>query len=84
MLCQFSDIFGKPRTGIHSLRIFDFALIDVLLTVGLGYLIGKFSGRDPIIIIICLFVLGTLLHILFCVDTKFVSVMKSYINVIRQ
>jgi hypothetical protein len=33
MLCEYSDIFGKPNQGIHSIRIFDIAIVDVLLTI---------------------------------------------------
>jgi hypothetical protein len=34
--CKYADIFGKPGTGLHSFRLYDFAVVDVLLTVALG------------------------------------------------
>ena len=35
--CKYSDIFGKSRTGIHSYRVFDIAIVDVVLTIILIY-----------------------------------------------
>lgn len=32
-LCQYKDLLGEPRKGVHSIRIFDFAVVDILLTI---------------------------------------------------
>lgn len=70
MLCKYRLIFGKEGEGVHSFRIFDIAVFDVFLTlVGgaiLAYLTGKFSF---LIYTLFLFVIGIILHRLFCVNT---------------
>ena len=42
----FKDIFGKVGEGLHSYRIFNIAIIDVLFTI-LGAFIAKFLGLNP-------------------------------------
>ena len=32
-LKQYKDIFGKPNEGVHSYRLFDVAIVDLLLTI---------------------------------------------------
>ena len=40
-LCKYRDMFGKPNTGIHSIRIGNIAVVDVLLTILLAYAIAS-------------------------------------------
>jgi len=75
-LCNFSDICGKPRTGVHSFRIFDIAIIDFLMTIVGGLIIAKYMKWNILKTIMLLFIIGHILHILFCVDTKFVNILK--------
>jgi hypothetical protein len=75
MLCQYKDIFGKPKEGVHSIRIFDIAVVDVLLTLFGAYLIKKidlkiFEKTPLLVIFIYLILLSIVIHKLFCVDTK--------------
>ena len=68
-LCQYKNIFGEPKKGAHSYRVFDIAIVDVVLTIIVAYiisLIGKFSFIKTCVV---LFILGIILHKLFCVDT---------------
>jgi ABC-type spermidine/putrescine transport system permease subunit I len=70
MFCQYQNIFGKPKTGAHSIRILDIAIIDVILTIVLGYIINLFYPTYSFQkILIILFILGIVLHRLFCVRT---------------
>ena len=32
-LCKYKDILGKPGQGVHSYRIFNIAIVDVILTI---------------------------------------------------
>lgn len=67
--CKYENIFGKVGEGAHSYRILDIAIVDVILTVIGGYLIGKifkFNIKNTILVI---FIIGILLHRLFCVRT---------------
>lgn len=39
MFCQYKDIFGKVNEGVHSIRIINIAIVDVILTLVLAYII---------------------------------------------
>ena len=68
-LCAYKDALGKPRQGIHSYRLFGVAIVDVILTILGAMLIAYFSKYDFYKILIALFILGIILHRLFCVRT---------------
>ena len=38
-LCKYSNIFGNPGKGLHKYRIFNIAIVDVVLSVLLAILI---------------------------------------------
>jgi|APSaa5957512493_1039668.scaffolds.fasta_scaffold94364_2 hypothetical protein len=71
MFCQYKDILGKPNTELHSYRIFDIAIIDVLLTVIIALLIHHyfFSKKPFYYVLIGVFLVGIVVHRLFCVRT---------------
>lgn len=66
---KYSDIFGKPKTGFHSYRVFDVAIFDLLGTILISVLISVSFNFNFLIVLIFLLVLGILLHRLFCVNT---------------
>jgi len=66
---KYSDIFGKVNEGVHAYRIFDIAVIDVILTIIGGFIISFIFKINIILILIFLFLMGILLHRLFCVNT---------------
>jgi hypothetical protein len=74
-LCKYKNIFGELGTGVHSIRIFNIAVFDVLGTIIISilihYLLLKLFNYyiDLYIILIICFCLGILLHRLFCVRT---------------
>jgi hypothetical protein len=69
VLCKYTSIFGLPNTGLHSYRIFNLAIVDVVLTIIGAYLISVVIHVNfPITLIIC-FIIGILAHQLFCVRT---------------
>ena len=72
MLCKYKDIFGKVGQGVHSYRLFGVAIVDVLLTILCAYIIyilGLFPKYNYACILLGLFLLGIVLHHLFCVRT---------------
>lgn len=70
MLCQYKNILGKPGQGIHSYRIFNIAIVDVLFTIIGAYIIYLFLPKiNYFVILILLFLLGVILHKIFCVRT---------------
>jgi len=68
-LCPYKNLFGEENTGVHSYRIFDIAIVDFTLTIICAYLIAKFINKDFKIVLLILFILGIILHRLFCVRT---------------
>lgn len=70
MYCKYSDIFGKVKSGIHSYRVFDIAIMDVILTIIGAFLLQLlFPTINFFVILLMLFVIGIGLHRLFCVRT---------------
>lgn len=69
-LCKYKDMLGKPNEGLHSYRVFDIAIIDVLFTIVAGWLISKIWNMKFMYVLIGLFILGIVMHRIFCVRTK--------------
>lgn len=69
MFCNYKDIFGKPNEGVHSIRIFNLAIIDVLFTIIAAYLISIYFSVSFFITLFLLFLLGIIFHHIFCVKT---------------
>lgn len=70
MFCEYKDIFGKVNEGIHSYRLFNVAIVDVLFTIILAYVIKLIEPNFNFIhILIFLFILSIILHHLFCVKS---------------
>lgn len=70
MLCSYRHIFGEERKGFHSLRVFDIAIGDVILTLILSLFIAYVSKINYIIILVITFIIGIIIHRIFCVNTK--------------
>ena len=70
-LCQYSNIFGKPKEGIHKYRFYNIAIVDVIFTIIAAVLLKKnlFKKTNFITILIILFILGIIAHKIFCVRT---------------
>ena len=69
--CKYKDSLGKPGEGLHSYRILDIAIMDVLFTILLAkfiqyYIMDTYSFWP---IFICCFISGIILHRIFCVKT---------------
>jgi hypothetical protein len=68
-LCKYKDILGKPNKGVHSYRIFNIAIVDVLLTILAAYILSIFTKYKFIYTLIGMFILGIISHRIFCVRT---------------
>jgi len=42
-LCKYKGMFGKLNQGLHSFRIFNIAIVDVLLTILAAFIIYPIS-----------------------------------------
>ena len=83
MLCHYKNILAEPNKGIHSIRLFNIAIMDLLMTIAAAVLLGVlvFDGTKCIIILLflSLFFLGIILHRLFCVNTTINKAIFGYI-----
>ena len=77
-LCKYKNMFGEPNTGIHSVRVLNFAIFDILATLLGGVFIHqiiivewlKMNDRIKLwMVLFFLFALGILLHRMFFVRT---------------
>lgn len=68
-LCIYKDILGEVNKGVHSYRLYDIAIIDVIMTLIFSYIINIITTINLYKIIIILFILGIIMHRLFCVRT---------------
>jgi len=68
-LCKYKNIFGKPSKGVHSYKIFGISMFDVFLTIIAALIISYLFKVSFFYTSIILFILGIILHRLFCVRT---------------
>lgn len=71
-MCVFKEyryLFGVEKEGIHSYRLYDIAIADVIMTIIGAILFSYVFKIDYLISLIFLFTLGVILHYLFCVES---------------
>lgn len=68
-LCDYKDLFGRPREGAHAYRIFDIAVVDVAATVVVAFIIARIFGLVFWKSLVVLFLVGIISHRMFCVRT---------------
>lgn len=82
MLCQYKNMFGEPNKGLHSIRFMNLAVIDIALTIFVPLIISYYFDIDFLCLFVIFFILGMVLHHIFCVDTTINMFINKYI--IRQ
>jgi len=70
------DLFGAPGTGVHSWRIADIAVVDTAMTVIAAWLFSKWAHKPFLTVFLILFLIGEIMHLVFCVDTKVVKLLS--------
>ena len=68
-LCKYKNALGQPGKGIHSYRIFNIAIADVIMTLIAAIFISMIFKITYFRSAAILFILGIILHHLFCVKT---------------
>jgi hypothetical protein len=68
-LCKYKGALGIPGQGIHSFQIFGIAVADVVMTIIGAFIIAWLAKWNFFYTLIGLFLLGIILHRLFCVKT---------------
>jgi hypothetical protein len=69
MLCKYKDSLGVPGKGAHKYRIFNIAIVDVLLTIILSGIIAYVFKLNFWLTLLIFFLLGIIAHRIFCVKT---------------
>jgi hypothetical protein len=69
MFCNYKNILGEPNKGIHSYRIFNLAIVDILLTIIVAFIFSLLFSIRFWIMLIVFFLLGIFFHKIFCVKT---------------
>jgi hypothetical protein len=70
MLCRYKDLLGKVGEGAHSYRIANIAIVDVIMTIVAAFVLHfVYPMYSVLSIAIVLFLLGIILHRIFCVRT---------------
>lgn len=77
-LCKYRDSFGKVGEGVHSLRLFNIAIVDTLLTFVLAYIINSYLKSNLLILFFLLLFLSILIHKAFCVETTLTKMFFSF------
>ena len=75
---KFSEIFGRPNEGAHSYRFMNLAIVDVLGTIIGAFVIAKVFNLNFFLTLLILFILGIILHRLFCVNTTINKLIFGY------
>jgi hypothetical protein len=68
-LCKYKDVFGRPKEGAHALRVFDVAIVDVVLTLVFAAAVSMYFHVPAWQCALGLFALGIVAHRAFCVRT---------------
>lgn len=68
-LCQYKNIFGKEKEGVHSYRFLNIAIVDTLLTFILSLAISYYFKINLLFVFVLLVILSIIIHRIFCVNT---------------
>jgi|SaaInlStandDraft_6_1057023.scaffolds.fasta_scaffold63919_3 hypothetical protein len=76
MLSEYKYIFGVPKTGLHSYRLLDVAIIDYLMTIIASFMVSYITKIPVVLSTIGMFIMGILLHLLFGLDTNTIKYLR--------
>lgn len=80
MSCPYKNIFGEPKKGFHSNRLFGLATGDTLGTIAIAGLIAYFWNISFWKSLLWTFTIGEILHYIFGVQTQFLTWLGIYTN----
>lgn len=69
-LCKYKNILGVPGKGFHKHFGVGFAILDLLATIIIAYVLSKIIGKSFLKVFLSIMIIATFLHWLFCVKTK--------------
>lgn len=68
-LCKYKNMLGEEGKGVHSVRLFNIAILDLLATILGAWAISVYFKLNFFIVLLFAIIIGILLHRLFCVNT---------------
>jgi purine-cytosine permease-like protein len=68
-LCKYKNILGEPGKGFHSYRALGVSILDVLVVLLAAIGISYWTKISAYIIVPGMFLLGIVVHRMFCVRT---------------
>jgi hypothetical protein len=74
-LDQYKDVFGAPKTDVHSHRFMGFATIDLVATLLLALLLAYCFSTGIVSTFSVLFLLSIPIHFLFGVKTELMELL---------
>ena len=76
MPCPYATLLGIRGQGVHANRIMGFALNDIIATIVVAILTSYLWNISFLYSLLGWFILGEVLHYVFCVDTAFLDLLK--------
>jgi hypothetical protein len=67
--CPYKNLFGNPNEGLHAYRFANIAIVDVIFTIMLAYILSGIFAISFWKILGSLFFLGIVMHRQLCVRT---------------
>lgn len=71
---KYKNIFGKPKQGVHSYRLFNIAIVDVVGTLILAIIFSKLYNIKILHSFIILLIFSIFIHKIFCVETTLTQI----------
>jgi hypothetical protein len=69
VFCKYRHALGVENKGVHSYRLLNIAVVDMVLTIVLAFFIAIRFRTSFLLIFFILLIIATLLHKLFCVNS---------------
>ena len=81
--CPYKYLFGKPNEGLHAYRFMNIAIVDVLMTVIVAFILSSLFAVSFWKVLGSLLILGIILHRAFCVRTTVDKILFPHAEVNR-
>lgn len=82
-LCKYRNALGVPGKGAHSIRLGGVAIVDVIMTLVGAYIIARIARTSFAWTAAGFFLLGIILHRLFCVRTTLDKLLFPHVKRVR-
>ena len=82
-LCKHRNALGVPGKGAHSIRLGGVAIVDVIMTLIGAYIIARIARASFAWTAAGFFLLGIILHRLFCVRTTIDKLLFPHVKRVR-